>query len=232
MLRSLTWLISFALHAAIALFFLLPAGEAALEEGSGQDMMVVDQGIALEGLAKLGEDEASIEAVDAPPLQTSAPTPPPEEVKPVEDAEIISSEQGPEQETVIEQKPEQMRERQPQQIATLEQEAVVQEQQSSGQARLGGDTTAQSAYLGAVRSHLERAKINPRSGVSGTAVVHFVVEADGEVLSREIRVSSGHRVLDDAAVASIDKASPFPPMPKGLDRDRIDVTVPFKFSVR
>lgn len=231
MLRPLTWLISFALHGAIALFFLLPAGGAALEEGNGQDMMVVEQGIALEGLAKLGEDEASVEAVEAPPL-ASAPTPPPEEVKPVEDAEIISSEQGPEQETVNEQKAEQMKEPQPQQIATLEQEAVVQEQQSSGQARLGGDATAQSAYLGAVRSHLERTKINPRSGVSGTAVVHFVVEANGKVLMREIKVSSGYRVLDAAAVASIDRASPFPAIPKGLDRDQIDVTVPFKFSVR
>jgi periplasmic protein TonB len=232
MLSPLTWLISLAIHAGIALFFLIPAGGAALEEGSGEDAMVVEQGIALEGIAKLGEDETSIEAVDAPPVQTSAATPPPEEVKPVEDAEIITSSDGPEQEKVFEPKPEQIKEPQPQQVATLEQEAVVQEQQSSGQARLGGDSTAQSAYLGALRSHLEHTKVNPRSEISGTAVVHFVVAANGKVISREIAVSSGHSVLDDAAMASIDRASPFPPMPKGLNQDRIDVSVPFKFSVR
>jgi protein TonB len=232
MLSPLAWLISVAIHAGIALFFLMPAGGAALEEGSGEDTMVVEQGVALEGMAKLGEDEASIEAVEAPPVQTSAATPPPEEVKPVEDAEIISSSEGPEQETVFEPKPEQIKRPQPQQVATLEQDAVVQEQQSSGQARLGGDATAQSAYLGALRSHLERTKVNPRSDVAGTAVVHFVVDAEGQVISREIAVSSGHSVLDNAAMASIDKASPFPPMPNGLNRDRIDVSVPFKFSVR
>jgi protein TonB len=66
----------------------------------------------------------------------------------------------------------------------------------------------------------------------GTAVVHFVVDSSGRVVSREISLSSGSKILDDAAIASIDKASPFPPMPQTLQRDAMDVSVPFKFSVR
>lgn len=156
MLRPLTWLISLALHGALALFFLLPAGGAALEQGSGQDLMVVEQGIAIEGMAKLGEDEASIDPVEAPPVQTSEATPPPEEVKPVEEAELIESKQGPDQETDFETKPEHIEQPHPPQVATLEQETAVEEKRSSGQALSGGDTTAQSAYFGALRSHLER----------------------------------------------------------------------------
>jgi protein TonB len=52
------------------------------------------------------------------------------------------------------------------------------------------------------------------------------------VISCEVKVSSGHKALDDAAVASIDKASPFPPMPNTLNQAQIEVSVPFKFSIR
>jgi periplasmic protein TonB len=245
MLRLLTWLISLALHASIASFFLLAAGNAALEKGGGQDVMVVEQGIALEGMAKLGEDEATVKAVEAPEALAATP---PEEAPPVEDAKIIASTEGPEQDVPFEPKPEEIEPVPPQpvieprpqqveplvrrQVATLQQEKAVEQHQSSGKALLGGDTTARSAYLGTLRSRLERAKITPRSGVSGTAVVDFVVDADGRVISREVKISSGHKVLDEAALASIDKASPFPPMPKALNQAQIEVSVPFEFRIR
>jgi protein TonB len=225
----------------------MPAGDAALEKGGGQDVMVVDQGIALEGMAKLGEDEASVKAVEAIPAEAAAATPP-EEVQPVEKAKVIASTEGPEQDVPFEPKPEEIKPVPPQpvveprpeqvqplprqRVATLQQETTVEQHQSSGKALLGGDTTARSAYLGTLRSRLERAKINPRSGISGTTVVDFVVDANGRVISRQVRISSGHKVLDDAALASIDKASPFPPMPKALNQTQIEISVPFKFSIR
>jgi periplasmic protein TonB len=229
MLRIFIWLLSFGLHATVALLFFLPRNGAALEQGSGQDIMVVEQGIAIEGITKLGNDEATAEPV---PVQTSQAAPPPQEVKPIEQPQVIASKEGPAQDVDPEPKPEQLKQLTPPQIATVEQETVIEEHQSSGQALLGGDTTAQSAYLGALRSRLERSKVSPRSGLVGTVVVHFVVDSSGKVVSREVTVSSGHKALDDAALASIDKASPFPPMPKRLSRNQIDVSVPFRFSVR
>jgi len=107
MLRPLTWLISLSLHASIAFFFLMHAGNAALEKGSGQDAMVVEQGIALEGMANLGKDEASVKAVEATPIAASAATPP-EEVQPVEDEQVIASAQGPEQDVPFDPKPEEI----------------------------------------------------------------------------------------------------------------------------
>ncbi len=53
-LRIVTWLVSLAVHGGLALAMLLPAsGRVAVHEGSGEDIMVVEQGIALEGFAKL-----------------------------------------------------------------------------------------------------------------------------------------------------------------------------------
>jgi periplasmic protein TonB len=231
MLRPLTWLLSFGFHAGIAFLLLAAAGGAAFEQGNGADTMVVEQGIALEGVAKLGEDMATIEPVEAITTPDSQATPQPEEVKPVELSDVIRSESGPDQESVQDPVPE-VKETLPPQIAMVQQEAAIEAHESSGQQQSGGDTNAKLAYLGALRAHLERTKINPRSSVVGTAVVHFVVDPSGRVISREISVSSGSKILDDAAIASIDKASPFPAMPQTLQRDAMDVSVPFKFSVR
>ena len=80
-LRLLTWLISLGVHSAFALFMLMPAGGTALEQGTGKDIMVVEQGLMLEGFARLGEDQVTIEEVQAPPVQMAMAQPLTEEVK-------------------------------------------------------------------------------------------------------------------------------------------------------
>ncbi len=254
MLRIVTWLVSLGVHAAFALAMLLPAGGAALEQGTGEDIMVVEKGIALQGFAKLGEDSVSVEAVEAPPVLMAAAQPleqveaaeeqpelPVEDVpeaEPVEDR-IIASDAGPAQELIEptqkeikEPEPEVVEQPLPQQVATVQQEAVIAMRESSGEEKKGGDATARRAYLGKLRTHLERAKINPRTSIIGTAVVRLTVKSDGELLSHRIIKSSGSKILDNAAIASIEKASPFPPIPQNVGRETIEVSVPFKFSVR
>lgn len=255
-LRILTWLVSLGIHAGLVLaMFMTAAGGAALEQGSGKDVMVIEQGIALQGIAKLGEDAVSVDAVEAPPVMTAAAQPLPQEAEPVEEPKelpvedvpdvkpiedkVLTSETGPEQELVEpkrkeieEPKPKEVTQPLSQQVATVQQETVIAMRESSGEAKKGGDTTAHRAYLGKLREHLERNKVNPRTQIIGTAVVRLTVKSDGEVLSRRIVKSSGYKALDDAAIASIEKASPFPPMPTSLDEDTIQVSVPFKFSVR
>lgn len=60
----------------------------------------------------------------------------------------------------------------------------------------------------------------------------FTVDASGEISSRRLSKSSGSKVLDEAAIASIERASPFPPIPTELGRSQLEVSVPFKFTVR
>lgn len=225
-LRTMTWLVSFLLHGAVAGTFMVSAGGAALDEGGGEDTFIVEQGVYSE----------RIEAVEAPPLvQQSAP--PMEEVKPIEEdtQSVIASETGPDQENVIDElKPEEVKEPQKEQLAAVQQtEMAVEEQKAREEvAKTGGDATVISAYRGRLFQHISKKKVNPRSKFRGTAVVKFTVAPSGELISREIAESSGSKILDDAAVASIDRAAPFPAMPEQAGDEPLVVSVPFKFSVR
>jgi protein TonB len=229
-LRLVTWIVSLALHLGFAAAMLLPAGGAALQSGTGDDTMLVEQGIAIEGFAKLGEDELSLEPVDATPVAAAVPQPLPEEVKPIDELPVIASQEGPEQEN-LETQEEVVEQPLPPQIAAVQQESVIAMHESSAQELHGGNATERSAYLGTLRTHLEKAKVNPRTNLIGTAVVRFKVNSAGELVMRELAKSSGQKVLDDAALASVENAAPFPAMPEDLHED-IEIAVPFRFSVR
>jgi protein TonB len=277
MLRFLTVAFSLGIHAALALaFYDFEPKSAAIDEGAGDDMMVVEQGIALEGLYKAGEAQETIEAVEATPQQESAARqrleevkaqerpveeappeekraeePPPEE-KPIEpeeplppemkvaelpdQTEIIDSEEGPAPEALrmrtpalVEEKVEieEVKEPQPEQLASPEQIEIVavEEQRATGEAQ-------RRAYFGRMAKHLERRKVNPRSKRRGSVVVEMTVDPSGKVLSRTVKESSGVKLLDDAALQSIDKSSPFPPFDGGVSSGPLVVAVPFKFVVR
>jgi periplasmic protein TonB len=235
-LKPVTWFLSIAAHAAFAAWLLVVPGGAALDSGEGDDQFIVEQGIAIEGLDMWGQDETTVQAVDAQPMEASEARPAVEEVKEtekVEETKIITSETGPEQE-VEEVKPEPVKEPTPPQVATLEQEAqvAVEEKRATSLVQSGGEATSHSLYLGKLRTHLEKRKINPRTRQVGTAIVRFSVDASGQLLTREIATSSGNKQLDDAAIASIEKAAPFPPMPEELNKEPLVVSVPFRFTVR
>jgi periplasmic protein TonB len=74
----------------------------------------------------------------------------------------------------------------------------------------GGNITAQLVYVGKLRANLERSKVNPGTTFAGTVVVRFTVNAKGELVSRKIVASSGNQFLDEAALASVERGSPFP----------------------
>ena len=233
-LRALALLASLVLHGTLALILLLPAGGAALDSGAGHDLLVIEQGFAIEGFAKSGEAQETVEPVAAP-REVSQARPALEEVKPIEaEQTVIASKEGPQQDEIVrEPKPELLEPPHPAQIATLDRpEAAVEEHRASDARQAGGVTTALQAYRGKLYAHLERKKVNPGSRRTGTVVVRFTVAASGDVISREIAASSGSRILDDAAVASIDRAAPFPPMPSDIASGPLVVSVPFKFSVR
>ena len=86
LLRILTAVFSFALHGAIAAAVLINSSSSeanvntALEEGIGEDQLVIESGVAIESFSK-GADDVTMEAVEAPPpvLETVKA----EEVKPV-----------------------------------------------------------------------------------------------------------------------------------------------------
>jgi protein TonB len=233
MLRFVTIVLSLALHAALFLPLLSFGGGAALEAGTGDDQVVVEQGIALEGLAKFGEAEEMIETVDIPPIQAAEVPQPVEEIKP-ELTDVVTSTEGKYEEQVVTEEPKRVDEERPQEVPVKEQAPQVATliEQSSGAAQEGGDTTQRLAYLGQVRKTLERSKVNPRSTKSGTVLIKFTVGPKGDLISRTVQQSSGSKLLDDAAMAALDRAAPFPPLPQEIASGPLEVQVPFRFMTR
>ena len=140
-LRPTTWLLSLGLHAAVIAAFVGIGGGAALDSGSGDDMVMVEQGIALEGFTKL-RDAGQI--VNIPPVQQNVEPHVAEDVKP-DLANIITSAQSEEEVALDERRPVEVQmSEQPAQFATLI-------EQSSGAKQQGGDPTKHGIYLGRLR---------------------------------------------------------------------------------
>jgi periplasmic protein TonB len=66
-------------------------------------------------------------------------------------------------------------------------------------------------------------------GQSGTAMVAFVLDRSGKLISNEIKQSSGVKALDTEALAIIGRAQPFPAPPPQVDDNGLKVAVPLIF---
>ena len=61
-----------------------------------------------------------------------------------------------------------------------------------------------------------------RKKLNGTLILDVVIKADGELVKTDLRQSSGHQILDDAAKRIVKLAAPYPPFSDKL-RDEADV---------
>ncbi len=93
-----------------------------------------------------------------------------------------------------------------------------------------------SSYQAQVLAQLQRFRIYPEAarsrGITGVAAVRFALGRDGRVLSISLARGSGASILDEAALAMVQRASPFPPFPAGLNRTRMDLAAPVRFDLR
>ena len=91
-------------------------------------------------------------------------------------------------------------------------------------------------YLADLVNAIHRNKYYPRKArrrsEQGTVVVGFTIEQDGSLSEIGVRSSSGIRRLDDAALKTLRKLTPFRPIPEALNRDRWPITVPIEFRLR
>ncbi|MFA5898981.1 MAG: TonB family protein [Hyphomicrobium sp.] len=232
-LRPLAVLVSLAAHAALAAAFITaePA-MTAFDQGSGTDSFSTELTITLDGSSMLGGAEEIVEAVDIAPVQQVTAADPVETKEPELKDIITSSEATAEAPMEItEAKP--IEEEQPQEV-TMQQVApmVAAEQQNVGSKLSGSDVSARRLYMGEVAKKLQRNKVNPRSTQTGTVVLGFTLDQRGEILSRTVVQSSGSKLLDDAALASLERAAPFPPLPGEAFNGSLELQVPFRFLTR
>ncbi len=81
-------------------------------------------------------------------------------------------------------------------------------------------SAAKANYARVILARLQRAIRYPRAaqrrGIEGVVRVQVELSATGGLRSVALAQSSGHTVLDNAAVALVQRVAPFPPVPEGL----------------
>lgn len=83
-------------------------------------------------------------------------------------------------------------------------------------------------YLARVMAQLHRAK-PAGSGHQGRAVVRFAIQRSGAAGSVALASSSGNAAIDQAALAMVRRAAPFPPLPAEYAPATMALTVPIAF---
>jgi protein TonB len=93
----------------------------------------------------------------------------------------------------------------------------------------------EQAYKTALQAEIARHRSYPlmarRLRQEGTVAVGFVVQADGRLTAIELLESSGHRLLDEAALAAVREVARFRPIPEELNRQDWPLSVPLNFRL-
>lgn len=79
---------------------------------------------------------------------------------------------------------------------------------------------------------LERHKRYPlqAKGERGVTTVAFTIDRQGRLLSSRVVQSAGSAILDDAALAMLSRAAPFPAPPLGIADELLSITVPIHYT--
>jgi periplasmic protein TonB len=97
-----------------------------------------------------------------------------------------------------------------------------------------GTGEGRDSFLARLLAQLNRVKQYPRAArqarIEGVVMLHFVMDAQGKLVSFEIAKSSGRPVLDNEALALIQRAQ-LPPLPPGFPTNTLDAVVPIQFSL-
>lgn len=105
---------------------------------------------------------------------------------------------------------------------TVDQDMVAQTNNANSNSTTDNSAAAAKAkyvkqHFAYIKERIEKEFVYPRiarrRGLEGKVIVSFVICEDGTVHGVKIKESSGHKILDDNAIACVNKAAPFPPPP-------------------
>src|SRR5580692_2410346 len=100
----------------------------------------------------------------------------------------------------------------------------------------GGAPHIAPAWQTSLVRHLEQFKRYPSAaqdrGEEGVVLLSFSVDRTGHVLEHRVARSSGYPALDDEVMSMIERAQPLPPFPATMTEDKLDLTVPIRFSLK
>lgn len=97
-------------------------------------------------------------------------------------------------------------------------------------------STAVVTWQKSISIHLNKHKRYPSAArnkrVSGTANVSFTLDRSGKVIRAEIIKPSGSELLDEEALETLNRASPFPTPPSEVTDHTIRFTLPIQFKFK
>ncbi len=105
---------------------------------------------------------------------------------------------------------------------TVDQEMIAQTDNANSNSTTDNSAAAAKAkyvkqHFAYIKERIEKEFVYPRiarrRGMEGKVIVSFVICEDGTVHDVKIVESSGHKILDDNAIACVKRAAPFPPPP-------------------
>jgi protein TonB len=86
-----------------------------------------------------------------------------------------------------------------------------------------------------VRSLLEEQKDYPtmarRLNQEGVVVLQFTISSSGQIEGAQVRRSSGHDLLDQAARETLRRVGRFPPFPAELERRQLTIEIPLAYRL-
>jgi TonB family protein len=90
-------------------------------------------------------------------------------------------------------------------------------------------------FLSTVRKRIESEKKYPiaaqKAEIEGYTTVKMTILKDGRLEKAEITKSSGHEILDNAALQSVRNAEPFPPIPEEAKLGNVEVSIRLVFTL-
>jgi protein TonB len=99
-----------------------------------------------------------------------------------------------------------------------------------------GEKDSLSAYIAMIQKQLNRYKKYPSVAKAkrqeGVSMIGFKVNRQGTISDIRLIRSSGFQELDEETLALLRRISSFPPLPPEVERERLDLIVPVKFSLR
>ena len=185
------------------------------------------------------EKQEETRQLDIPQFEQSPLAPDPEVALPVA---------KPVEEVPDEEKPEELEEVQPENLA-MEQAAssmaMSPQQIEADQApvvkakTLGEGKKNSKAILTYQRQlivHQKKFRRYPskarRRRQQGTAKVEFSIDRSGKVIGKKLIGSSGYPILDEAALAAVDRASPYPAPPVEVSGEVLHYAIPIQFKIK
>ena len=241
--RAGAFLLAVGVHAAVAAVLYLGAIQQeanALQPGSGKDDFNIVATVSLQSEESLGLDAISAERQDAAAAARAAPPAEPEpkqeevkkedtvEVEPPPPADNATLQTETKEKPV--EKPAEKAETQPSNAAAP---SVPQEEQRAA----SRDYEARrnrlfSAYNAEIYRTLMKHALAPRKVKEGRVIVELTLAPSGELLGHRIVASSGSDILDRTAIASVERAAPFPHAPEELGTQPYTVVIPFDYAVK